>query len=57
MVQGIGNPEPKGGLGEKDILLPEVVELGVPVQYSSGHKLVENADHKRRQNSEDYIIE
>ena len=56
MIQRIGDPEPKRCFSEKFILLAKYIELGVSIQNSSGHKLIENANHKGRKDSEKDVI-
>jgi len=56
MIERISNPEPKGCFGEKYIFLAKYIELGVSIQNSCGHKLIKNANYKRRKDSENDII-
>ena len=56
MIQRIGNPEPKRCFSEKFIFLAKYIKLWVSIQDSCGHKLIKNANHKGRKNSENDII-
>lgn len=57
MIQSIRHPQPERSLGEELILLSKDVQLWISIQYSGGHKLVENTNDNRRENGEDYIVQ
>jgi hypothetical protein len=56
VIECISNPQPECSLGKEGIFLPKDIKLRIPIQYSRGHKLIEDTNDKRRQNSENNIV-
>ena len=57
MVQRIHDPKPESGLREERVLLPQCVELRIPIQDTCRDELVKDTDDKRRQDGEDNVIQ
>ena len=57
MKKSIGDPLEENADPEKDRLLAELVELGVPIKEAGAHELVEDADCKWGQDGEEDVEE
>ena len=57
MVKRVHDPEPESGLREERVLLPQCVELRIPIQDTGRDELVKNTDDERRQDGEDNVIQ
>ena len=57
VIERVCDPGDEGMHFEKGILLSQLIELRVSVQETSRDKLVEYADHQRRGNSEEDVVE
>lgn len=56
MIEGVYYPLPECSPGEEHVLLAELVQLGIPIEYTRRDELVENADHQWRQKGKYNII-
>lgn len=56
MIEGVYYPLPERSPGEEHVLLAELVQLGIPIEYTRRDELVENADHQWRQKGKYNII-
>ena len=56
MIQRVDNPQPECSLREELILLPEGVQLWVPIQDTGRHELIEYTDDEGRKHRKDDIV-
>jgi hypothetical protein len=55
VVYSVSDPIEESDGREKVVLLPQLIQLRVPIEHSRRYKLVEHSDNQRRENGEDYI--
>ena len=57
VIEGVEDPEPKRGLCEERVLLPEHVELRIAIEDAGRDELVKDADDERREDGEDDVVQ